>query len=603
MYIRHWWRGSAPALLALASGMSLATWAPLPASAAESQAQRRESAKDTVREALQREVYGLTEDREAMLASAAAADPKLDAAHWHRGLVKDEQGKWIDHAQQSTGSSLARRLSEYRTVREKHEDKVEGQLALANWCAGKKLLDQERAHLARVLDLSPDHAVARQRLGFVRQQGTWISREEIAQDQASERAEQKAMTEWQPVMKDILAGLQHRSEHRREQAKSKLLQITDPTAIPAMEKVIAPVGESEERLVLDVLRQMTDPAASQAIARHAVFSQSLLVREAAAKILSERDFDSFMPQLLSSLYSPVISRVSTTALPGGRIGYRHEFLREGQEAKEVMVLDTEYERVARAGGDRSGSTVRAITDAANRALQREVAVELQNRLTQMLNDRIMWVLEKVTQETLAADPAAWWEWWNERNEVFVSSEKSINTIEQDQTVSIVDQVPTVSMSSAGGSQSLDCLAAGSLVWTVEGPKAIEEIRIGDMVLSQHSETGELAYKPVLKTTIRPKGKLVRINIDGEEVQTSGGHLFWVSGEGWVKSRNLQPGMVLHTANGAARVKDVATGDVAETYNLVVADFNTYFVGSDRVLSHDNTVRRPTRAVVPGLDID
>ena len=39
---------------------------------------------------------------------------------------------------------------------------------------------------------------------------------------------------------------------------------------------------------------------------------------------------------------------------------------------------------------------------------------------------------------------------------------------------------------------------------------------------------------------------------------------------------------------------------AETYNLVVADFNTYFVGESGILVHDNTPRKPTRAVVPGM---
>ena len=38
----------------------------------------------------------------------------------------------------------------------------------------------------------------------------------------------------------------------------------------------------------------------------------------------------------------------------------------------------------------------------------------------------------------------------------------------------------------------------------------------------------------------------------------------------------------------------------QTYNLVVADFNTYFVGPEKILTHDVTERRPTRSIVPGL---
>ena len=62
-------------------------------------------------------------------------------------------------------------------------------------------------------------------------------------------------------------------------------------------------------------------------------------------------------------------------------------------------------------------------------------------------------------------------------------------------------------------------------------------------------------------------------------------------------------MVLHTANGPARVTQVDKGANAQTFNLVVADFNTYFVGKQKLLSHDNTVRQPTNVVVPGLKAD
>jgi hypothetical protein len=48
------------------------------------------------------------------------------------------------------------------------------------------------------------------------------------------------------------------------------------------------------------------------------------------------------------------------------------------------------------------------------------------------------------------------------------------------------------------------------------------------------------------------------------------------------------------------VRAVETGSEAETYNLIVDSFHTYFVGEGKVLCHDNTVRRPTHCAVPGL---
>jgi hypothetical protein len=45
---------------------------------------------------------------------------------------------------------------------------------------------------------------------------------------------------------------------------------------------------------------------------------------------------------------------------------------------------------------------------------------------------------------------------------------------------------------------------------------------------------------------------------------------------------------------------IAETESVETFNLVVAYFNTYFVGESGVLVHDITPRRSTAAVVPGL---
>ena len=134
---------------------------------------------------------------------------------------------------------------------------------------------------------------------------------------------------------------------------------------------------------------------------------------------------------------------------------------------------------------------------------------------------------------------------------------------------------------------MDCLAAGTLIWTARGALPVEQIQVGDLTLSQDPVTGELAYKPVVRTTLRPACELVQIYAGNQMFECSGGHPFWVSGKGWVKARDLQSGSQLHTVNGTLQISSVETGSTQETFNLVVDGFHTYFVGSDKVLSHDN----------------
>ena len=59
---------------------------------------------------------------------------------------------------------------------------------------------------------------------------------------------------------------------------------------------------------------------------------------------------------------------------------------------------------------------------------------------------------------------------------------------------------------------LSCLAAGTPILTDAGPVAVEKIKVGDRVLSQDAETGELAYKPVLHTTVRLNAELVKLEL-------------------------------------------------------------------------------------------
>ncbi|WP_254508673.1 polymorphic toxin-type HINT domain-containing protein [Anatilimnocola floriformis] len=569
-------------------------------------------ANDAVREALQREVYGLDVDREQLLSAALEQAPDNAAARWQHGYVRSTTGEWVklDDRSDKKRQSL---LKGYENQRANSKDTVVDQLELADWCGKHFLREQERVHLLRVCELSPDHTAARQRLGFVHIGNDWVLRDEINKQQAQDAAAKKAIAYWTPHLTKLAAQLSASDAAKREAAAAQLKQIHDPAALPAMQQVLGTRGEEMELLVVEATAQMTDPAAIAALARHAVFSPSLFVRHTAATKLQACDRDSYVPMLVSSMFTPVVSQIAEVALPNGRIGYRQMFLREGADRQELLILDTTYQRVAAPGGDSQQTFGVAARDARLTARRLEQAAAAQNRATEALNDRIAWVLNTATQEKLPAVPDEWWTWWNEQNEVFATGSKAVATIQHSRTVAVVEQGPNSlgsgngtgqagsgsrSISASGG--RMDCLAAGTPVWTERGEVAIEKILAGDLVLSRDIDSGELAFKPVLRTTVRPPGRLVKIQAGNETFETSGGHLFWVSGQGWVKSRQLESGMVLHTATGPTRVAEVSESPVAPTYNLVVADFNNYFVGKQKVLSHDNTVRRPTNVAVPGL---
>src|SRR5262249_54321590 len=141
----------------------------------------------------------------------------------------------------------------------------------------------------------------------------------------------------------------------------------------------------------------------------------------------------------------------------------------------------------------------------------------------------------------------------------------------------------------------ECFVAGTPVWTMSGPMPIESVKVGELVIAQNPESGELAYKPVIDLTTRPKTALIETHLGETVIRSTAGHPFWVSGKGWQMAKELKAGQWLHTASGEVQIDSAESSDEAVCYNLVVADFHDYFVGKAKVLVHDNLLRGPTTA--------
>jgi len=129
---------------------------------------------------------------------------------------------------------------------------------------------------------------------------------------------------------------------------------------------------------------------------------------------------------------------------------------------------------------------------------------------------------------------------------------------------------------------------------------IESLRVGDLVLSRDIPTGELSWKPIVRTTTRPPRPTFEIGLGVEKLFCTGGHLFWVSGKGWIKASQLKPGDILHAAAQPVVVMNVKQQPEAQTFNLAIDQTQTYFVGEQMIMSHDVTDRISTHLKVPGL---
>lgn len=118
------------------------------------------------------------------------------------------------------------------------------------------------------------------------------------------------------------------------------------------------------------------------------------------------------------------------------------------------------------------------------------------------------------------------------------------------------------------SRASDCFIAGTPVHTDKGLVPIDQITVGDLVLSLQEEGGERAYKRVTRTFIHEDAPIWVVKymlIDGDvpwghpeympkdktlhHCYATGNHPFWVEGMGWTAVEKLRESQVFELANG------------------------------------------------------
>jgi hypothetical protein len=80
-------------------------------------------------------------------------------------------------------------------------------------------------------------------------------------------------------------------------------------------------------------------------------------------------------------------------------------------------------------------------------------------------------------------------------------------------------------------------------------------------------------------TIAP---ILNVHVGGRVIGTTAEHPFYVNGKGWTAAKLLRIGdLVRGEGNQWNAVEGIApSGEVTLVYNMRVADFHTYFVGTD-----------------------
>jgi hypothetical protein len=520
------------------------------------------NADDLVREALLAEADGNATVRSEKLRNALAADQNSAAAHWLAGQI-EVGDRWlsIDDAEQQ--AAQAGKVDEYRKQRDGRGDTLDDHIALARLCAKLGLKDSERAQLMMMLLKDSTNKEAIMKLGLVHKYGQLFTPQQFESMQATSKNASASFARWKPAFQKLRRHYEA-TPGEREQVLQAVRILQDPDAILAMEYVFGRANGPLALAAIDALKDMSKQEATESLVRYIIFCEDKDVRDTALAALRYRGRDSYLPLMISALKALVQMKHDASMLMDRTLSQaRVVQYQEGPVADQVAIRYAFYPF--------------GVPGAQEGKIWQEIAAETDriNAINSVRNERLFDALASISGEQIR-DPSDWWNWWFDQNE-YQPLEKTTNV--------------TIRAS---------CFVRGTPVWTSTGPMAIDQIKPGETVLSQNPVTGELAYKPVLATTTRPPSPLVEVNLGTSTIRGTRGHPYWVSGEGWRMAKELKAGQMLHGVNGPVRIESATQTGEDSCYNLIVADFNSYFVGDVKVLVHDNTMRGPNTIRVPEL---
>ena len=137
-----------------------------------------------------------------------------------------------------------------------------------------------------------------------------------------------------------------------------------------------------------------------------------------------------------------------------------------------------------------------------------------------------------------------------------------------------------------------CFAAGTPVMMQGFYKNIEDVKIGDTVLSYNEQTGKNEYSKVLQTMIHDvEEEIYTLTIEDEKLVVTGIHRFLIERNGkkeWIAAAALCAGDNVLFADGTLHsISQIDVEDKAlRVYNFEVSNNHNYYVGQHCILAHN-----------------
>ncbi|MBI3466521.1 MAG: HEAT repeat domain-containing protein [Planctomycetes bacterium] len=331
--------------------------------------------------------------------------------------------------------------AEYEEIKGTYGDTAEEQFKLAQWCEQNKLYRQRREHLEKVIELDPDHKQAREKLGYVKLEGKWLTPQEQKEakglvrfggryvtPQEKEILEQKkredeAVREWHQKILMWKKWLVGNDPAKARQGEERLRAIKEPQALDA---VVGQFGKDKSEpmrlLMCDILNNLPGERATLELVKRCIIDVSVNVRFAAADKLVEREDPAAVRMLINILSSEHTAVVRRAAEALGALGSP-----SAVPALINVLVTKEKQLVTRGGGPNFGTSTPYVADyevvTAPNAIAFKPIIRMEANgvglsapqqeivVVPIENPEVLEALRSITKEDFGFNQATWRQWY------------------------------------------------------------------------------------------------------------------------------------------------------------------------------------------------
>jgi len=249
---------------------------------------------------------------------------------------------------------------QYEQMARSAPDTVDAQWKLAEWCRDHKLTEQSKQHLARVLELDPEHKEARELMGFHDVDGNWMTRDQLMASRGlveyegkwrtrqhvelmeREKKLREATTDWSNRLELWRRWLTSRRQDRAQQAHDEILAINDPMAA---EPLVAMLDREDvyelKRLWIQVAARLDHPAALNALVQLSLYDPDESIRVECLEYVIKSGRPGIVTPYIRALRNKDNEVINRAGAALGQIGNRDAIgpLIEALVTKHRVVID------------------------------------------------------------------------------------------------------------------------------------------------------------------------------------------------------------------------------------------------------------------------